>query len=389
MLFRGWKPKANKRNSFVRFYVVNKEGEFIGEGNKKLFINASTEARKTEIYNSLLGNGIDINIYDNTQELEGKLESRGLLINLVKPKFKSNIKKEITDTNLDNQENYTYKNDEQIELEANNLCIEKTPFRNETRLNTFIQVDDREPIALFETLQKNGLSISKTRLIDGSVVIKSKQDNNKKLVIVRMTASELRAAIMGKEKRAYLKAEKYYKSIQEYQNEGGLMQVVWLIESDMKNGNKQNLLNSMETLEDFSSWYNYISVICNQQLIETFNITHTAFLISTLTQGFTEQELYFPIKVGKRRIDRTAKERKKLKKKIKVINTPNGSIGDDLVSLLSLIPGINSNIAIALAKTGKTFSQITNLSQEELQYIPGIGPKNSIVIFCTFNQSAK
>ncbi|NOQ80286.1 MAG: hypothetical protein GQ546_12905 [Gammaproteobacteria bacterium] len=57
----------------------------------------------------------------------------------------------------------------------------------------------------------------------------------------------------------------------------------------------------------------------------------------------------------------------------------------DLIQILSLLPGINSVIAKKLAKTDKSFTEITQLSVDELKQIKSVDKEQAELIFKLFN----
>jgi ERCC4-type nuclease len=181
-------------------------------------------------------------------------------------------------------------------------------------------------------------------------------------------------------------AERHADYVHDRAAQGVHTRVVWIIEGEDEGS--RLLYNTLPQVKQTDGMVNYLVGVLGQHIIQSYSTNHTAYLIAKLTQGFLEQELYRPVKVGAVRIDRSKKERR-LKSAILphsaesyrgVLMAANG-----LAQMLSLMPGIKTNVAKEMAATGLSLAQIVNMSLEEISALKGVGPKSAKEIHDLFN----
>ena len=412
MLFKPWKP--NTSTVFIRFYVSGTDGEYIGKKANKLHVTAPSASRKKAIEDFLESVGIDINAI-GLRELSEQLHGMGLIDSylprdVASRKARSQSSNVVGQGRFEQRRNYfgrvdgqpyagraddfSFKDSTQEALynEALHLDVTSAPFKDSTLKDAVVLVDHREPSDLFARLSKTGIKdIQLSSLPAGDVLITSKSDSSRVLLIERKTITDLYNNITSDAKHAHEQAERYYRSVVNSASEGVHMQVIWIVECEKNTvGQIRTLYNVLPQVKQMDGWINYISGICGQQTIQTYNLNHTAYIIAKLIQGFIEQSLYYPVKVRNSRVDISSSERKKLNKALvqpSVDITDKGviSAADGLKGLLSLMPGINTRVAHALAMTGKSLAEITAMSEAELNEIRGIGSKTAKIIFQVFN----
>jgi ERCC4-type nuclease len=392
MQFKPWKPKTS--NVYIRFYIGDSD-EYIGK--VKGIVSINSQYRKDEINSFLISQGINILEVSGITEMGTILEEKGLLTtqNTRRYQQNSNVYGFNTRENKNNYkqpDNFEFRNLSPNDLYNNslNLNVSKAPFLESTIKNTIIQFDHREPSALHELLFQTRLNVIRCQLNEGDILIRSEVDESRILLIERKTITDFYQGLVSNDKHCHEQAERYYSLTQEYASKGIFLQVVWIMEGE-KNGSRL-MYNALPEIKQMDGWVNYIQIILNQHIVQSYSLNHTAYLIAKFVQGFQEQSLFYKVTVGGVRIDKTKTQRKEME--IKPIVNNNVSHGviqskDGIESLLTLIPSINKKVAKELVSTGMSFAEIVNLSENELNNIKGIGKKTAYSIYSTFNDRKK
>ena len=169
-----------------------------------------------------------------------------------------------------------------------------------------------------------------------------------------------------------------------YASEGVSLQVIWIVEGEeASDGTIRGLYNLLPQVKQVDGWMNYLIAVCGQYVVPTFNTNHTCYMIAKLAQGWVEKSLYYPVKVGNVRVDKSRRERTAMtgefKAPVKAERSHRGVIraDDGLIGMLGIMPCINRKIAENLAKTGRTFVEIVSMTEAELKEIDGIGDKTA------------
>ncbi|WMN81084.1 helix-hairpin-helix domain-containing protein (plasmid) [Vibrio parahaemolyticus] len=406
MQFRPWKPSSS--DVYIRFYVVGREGEFLSKIGNRIQVTSPSNARKIEITRFLHSVGIDIQTV-GLRELAMLLDEKGLTQSSNHTRGRTYHQESRFDQAMNNvigegrfksrnafgkDSNFSFSDSslEQLYNEALHLDVSSAPFKDSTYKDAIVLVDHREPAELFNKLSSTGIkNVHPTSLPDGDILVTSQSDPSRVLLIERKTLTDLYNNITSDNHHAHEQAERYYRSMVSNANEGIYMQVVWIVEGERKEqGQIRTLYNVLPQVKQMDGWLNYISAICCQQTIQTFNLNHTAYMVAKLIQGFVEQSLYYPVKVRNMRVDMSSTERKKMNKAlIQSDSEPSHkgviSASDGLKGILAILPGINTKVAYELAMSGKSLAEIVNMTENELLEIKGIGNKTAKQIFKIFN----
>lgn len=368
VLFRYWAPENAPTRG--RFYVEGGGGEFICWQHAKLVIVKATASRRAEILRFLLDRGIDLGALGGMQPLGEQLDRCRLLVG------GRGAAKRTNTTDSEDQYGFLDLAPEDLYRASQTLDVASVPCRAETIKDAVITVDHREPEPLFDTLVRSPFRVERASLPAGDVRVSSERDN-RTLLIERKTVTDLYNGITGEERHCHEQAERYWLLAQEQASQGGLLRVVWLIEAE-QNGRRQ-LYNALPKIAQTDGWVNYLVGILGQSVVTTFSTNHSAYLIAKMAQGFLEGCLYYPVKVGAKRIDLGHRERQRLTARPAA---PAGEPADhgviqgahSLASLLALFPGVSTRAARGLAATGLSLAEIANLGEDALLEIEGVGP---------------
>ncbi|MEH0791131.1 hypothetical protein KW882_02360 [Vibrio parahaemolyticus] len=390
--FKPWVPKG--KTLPVRFYINGNSKEYLSKVSNKIQVTALTVGRKREIEAFLFEHGIDLNTVGLT-ELGNRLSSVGLVSgggrgattasrsysrgNVVQASF-GRKHRSIDDVDF----SFVNKSQEDLYHEANRLKPSDTPFKDSSRRSLAIAVDHREPSALINGVKSIGLNTTVMSLDAGDVLVSDMTDSSRLLLIERKTITDLYTNISGENKHAHHQAERYYDMMVEYASEGVSLQVVWVVEGEeASDGTIRGLYNVLPQVKQVDGWMNYLIAVCGQYVVPTFNTNHTSYMIAKLAQGWVEKSLYYPVKVGNVRVDKSRRERTAMtgefKAPVKAETSHRGVIraDDGLIGMLGIMPCINRKIAENLAKTGRTFVEIVSMTEAELKEIDGIGDKTA------------
>ncbi len=399
MLFKPWYPKGS--DVAMRFYSVENGEEYIGKVSGIVCVVAPSAHSKEQLTSRLKLNGFDVNNVSGIRDAAKQLSELGLLQagqssrNSHSESYSSNVHQftggrrqpAAPNYSANNYRHYSdnYRQSTAQELceQANNLSIETAPFKDSTRKNALISIDSREPSNLHSLLRRTGLNISRELLDDGDIIIQDKRDPNRMLLIERKCITDAANSVFSS--HLHDQAERYWMKKQEWAREGKELQVIWIFEGE--NNGSTMMYNTLEQIKQMDGVVNYLIAILNQHVAQTFSTQHTAYLISKFTQGFLEQSLYYPVKVGGIRVDRSKKERQGLAGNATESHSNHGvsRAKNGIAGMLACLPGINTKVASALEATGKPYAEIVNLSVNELLTINGIGQKTAVHFFELMN----
>lgn len=376
MKFKPWKRK-DSNGPYLRFYD-NSSGAYIcktGGRNGKLEIQGGTHFSREKVAEALLSEGIvlsDIGLRELNEiminrnfDIGGSFNYRSEE-NVVKGKFGLDLR---SNTHLNNE----------TEIQDVSSC----PFLSSTQKNGYIIVDTREPSSLFNKISELNINnIQNAQLPLGDILIGDSR-NQDVLLIERKTIKDLNRSITTS--HAHDQAERYYDKQREMEALGIRMQVIWIVEGE--NEGQRMLYNALPKSVQMDGWVNYIATIVNQQTIQSYNENHTAYLIGKLAQGFIEKSLYYKVKSGNPLVNRVHNHEPLIHSHDEENDHGVTRVNNSLASMLSYIPSIKSNVAEELSKLNKTFSEITQMSIDELMKVKGIGKKSSQEIYNDFNKS--
>ena len=348
-------------------YVIFKSGQITVHGDNPLVIESITQHLKE--------NGIGLASIDNAASLLTFLKSIPELSN-----SSSNIKPIWGSfTELENNKTTMELCNETKRQDLSTIKF-KFKFNADSRKNAFLRVDHREPLALQTMLYNCQIESTDTsQLALGDILIGSK-DGKSELIIERKTA-DLSQSIMGPQKHGHDQIERYFQHQQEQLAKGIHVKVIWIIENE----EKRTVYNSLELAKQVDGWINLQVAISDQYMVTSFNLEHTAYLVTKFAQGFLERKLTYPVKVNGKRID-TAKPHKfrnpeTLDTHDRGINRAQASIAATLCGM----PNIPSNVAKELASTGKSLREIFAMDLTAILALKGIGEKRGTDISSTFN----
>jgi ERCC4-type nuclease len=334
---------------------------------------------KTKLIEHLIKNGIHLNEINNVEILKPRINACPPILGFNKREIFKNAN--FFETLKNNKDCVTLYN------ETNNEDLSKPPFKASTIKNTIITIDHREPNDFIELfLCSKLLNISNGTLELGDYLFEDELTGDQ-LIIERKTITDFTESVKGDKHRAHSQAERLYKHQSEMQSNGKRCKIVWIIEGEDQG--KRMLYNGLPKAKEVDGMVNYLEIILNQSVIQSFNKKHSVYLMLKMAQGFIEQELFYKVKIegtGKR-IDLSKKDRLHFKNNTCSEEHKTGviSINDGLAAMLSYLPNIKSNAAIELANTNKSFKDIVAMEIDELSDIKFIGKETAIKIYNTFN----
>lgn len=256
-------------------------------------------------------------------------------------------------------------------------------FKASTIKNGYILVDHREPLSL-QTMMYNCQidSVDVAQLPLGDIVVGFK-DQSCELIIERKRIKDANYGITNENHHAHDQIERYYQYVQEKAEQGIHVKVIWIFENE----DERTLYNSLNLAKQVDGWVNLSIAISDQYIATSFNLVHTAYLVTKFAQGFLERKLTYPVKVNGQRIDKEKPH--KLRKAIVVDKEDRGILraSASIAATLALMPGIPTNIAKELASTNMSINQITSMTFEQIKAIKGVGDKRANEIFSMFNDA--
>lgn len=377
MKLNAWKP-SDSNGPYTRFYMQDNSGTFVGLKGRNMVIDGGTNENMSKLNIFLVENDIFIN-FISIKKLKELLDEKGVVDYSSKRKYNPK-KKSSYDNVISGDFGKNIKSSQSLNNETRMQVASSCPFKAPTIKNGYIVVDSREPKELFDIIETINIdNIQYGSLPLGDIVIGDIRNKNI-LLIERKTITDLTKSI--KNNHAHDQAERYFDEKERMARLGYDMQVIWIVEGE-DNGDRM-LYNCLEKGVNVDGWVNYIATIVGQQTIQSFNMNHTAYLVGKLAQGFIERKLYYPVRSGNPLINR------KHESYVSSLAEDQGDHGvtrasNGLASMLSYIPAIKTNVATELAKTGKTYSEITQMSIKELLEIKGVGKKSAEEIYSDFN----
>jgi ERCC4-type nuclease len=271
------------------------------------------------------------------------------------------------------------KSQDQLYHEAANLDPSSIKFKNHIRKSLSIVVDHREPDELFTLLDRSQIdSVDIAQMPLGDIFV---TDGKSELIFERKTITDFDVSIRGDDHRAHSQVERYYEYQQSMARKGVAVRFIWIIEGE--NEGARGLYHGLPEIKQMDGMINYITGISDQYLVSTYNLTHTAYLITKLIQGYFERELTYKVRIHDSRVD---KKHDRVLMDVPESTQDRGVTRkvDGLAPMLSYIPGISSNVAKELAATGKSFAEIVQMNREELLAIKGVGAGKADIIIASF-----
>ncbi|TNC80198.1 MAG: hypothetical protein C9356_14825 [Oleiphilus sp.] len=384
MLFRPWKPKGS--DFYIRFYVEHGDGDFIGKKGGGLEITAASQIRKVEIGNFLRSHGIDVDLI-GMAELHQALKQNSLLV-FQRGGGKQNTRSSVAKPAVtDDGHSFSFANKTPEELFEDSLTLvpSKAPFKASTLKNGFIGMDHREPEGLKSLVESIPLETFSASLPNGDFVIGDRKNPTRELIVERKTITDFYTGIVRDDRHCHEQAERYFSYAQERAKEGVYIQVIWVIEAE--NQGKRLLYNTLPEVKQIDGMVSYLTVINRQSVVQSYGENHTAYLIAKFAQAFIEESLFYPVKVNDIRIDKTKSQRHAISGLPDQSDSNHGVVisTQGLEQMLSVFPGIKSNVAKELAKTGRSFAEIVSMSVDELKSVKGIGTQSAIKLHHYFN----
>lgn len=376
-MYRQWKKNYGNR-TIIRYYSKSMEGVYLTLAKGRVAVNGtSSELQCRLVESELIEHGInpDNTSHDELAALTGggarQLTSRGGLTPIPEPIGGH------------------AKNHYHATLQKQVKSIAK--INVSTLKNTTILIDHREPDAILHALKEGGFNAFKTALPDGDFFVlddaSSPEMAQRAFLVERKTVSDLRQGIISEDKHCHDQAERYEDLRQAWAKEGRELKVFWFVESE-KEGSL-TLYNALDKTEQMDGWVSYLMSILNQPVVQTYSTNHTAYLLAKFTQGFVQQALPFPVKIGTRRVDKAKKDRINAKQSISFTTSSgerNAIRSDDGVrGMLINLPHINTRVAKVLADTGMSFKEIVSLDVSQLASFEGIGQVSAERIYHAFN----
>jgi ERCC4-type nuclease len=382
VLFNPWRPAG--KNFLSRIYATTADKAFLHWKGGRVQITAETGKARMEIESVLAGHGINLLLCKNLYDLESQLGAAGLIQEHTG--FKKTTVTDYSFRDLSPEELY----EESRSLVAGKSTSGKCLFSASTMRNAVVAVDHREPDELFRLLGKSDLNVIQKNLTEGDVLIQSQADDSRVMLIERKTVTDLYTGITSENRHCHDQAERYWTLANEAAKNGVFIQVVWIIEGEKKGA--RSLYNCLPQIQNMDGWVNYLTAVLGQHIVQTYSIEHTAYLIAKFIQGFIEQTLINPVRIGNLRVDRSGQARKEARYQLIGQTDTNHGVtkgSHGLKELLSVLPGINSKVAEGLANTGLSLAEIVNLDKDELKAVKGIGAKTADSIYETFQLRLK
>lgn len=375
MQFRPWKPKGDK-GIYKRFYLADGQKVFLSKSGSFIGITGGSASLRSEINIFLIEKDIILSNIGLRELNELMVENN--LITFTKQKSNSSKGSSKMEFTQNTKTNMTLAKETMAQDPS--TCKFKAP----TRKNGFIIVDGREPKELFDKINKLGIdTIQHAHLELGDILIGDTRTKDV-LLIERKVITDLSASI--KSNHGHDQAERYFDKQQEMAALGYRMQVMWIVEG--QDGGARMLYNGLPSAFHVDGWVSYIATIVGQQTVQSYNMDHTAYLVGKFAQGFIEKELFRKVHSGNPLINRKHEH---------TVIVPTSETSDHgvtrasngLDALLSYIPSIKRNVATELAKLGKDYAEIMQMSVKELLDVKGVGKQSAQEIYNDFHTESK
>lgn len=405
MKFIPWSPKG--QNKIVRVYISDFKGVSIGRlsGILSLGITKATQQEAQQINAVLSGQGIELDTMTSISHFVSELESKGLIqgkskvVNINSKAMDNIINDVLTETadyakpNNSFTPAYRTRSLAQLSNDTTKFDIRKIPMLSKTRKNLLVELDHREPHGIADILRSAGIRVDIVALAEGDVKVTLEGNDSQEMLWERKTISDLSASIQSQNRHAHDQCERMNLFREHRMTEGCSVGVFWIYE--YQNNAQTSLYSGLELTQSTDGWLSYVQAICGQQVVHSFNEYHSACLILKFSQGYFEQELRnkVTIKSSGVRVDRTKSERiyvhdqltgespDKAKSPDTGVTRPAQGVG----GILASFPGLSVKAAKSLAGTGRSMSQIMQMSVDEMVLLDGIGKKTANHIYSLFH----
>jgi ERCC4-type nuclease len=355
-----------------------------------LVIDAPDPFTEKRINEFLLKNGINIEVL-TMRSLLSAFSSKNLLQTYVQGQKRNTRQSGHSFTSNENfQKSGSYLKKTPLDLinESNQLDLETAPFRDSSLSDLSVIISSNEPRLLYDKFMLTKLqNVSYAKLDIGDIIITSKSTGDT-LLIERKIIQDLNQSVMVGA-HSHDQSERMFDAVNTLKYEGKRARAIWMIEA--QDDGKHLLDSSLEKIQQISGLFAYFDLINDQSVYQTWSMNHTVYLACKFAQAFFEQKLFYKVKSNPSPfIHRSKKERLAAKAIDPVSVTRDSGVtthtSNDLYQMLSYIPSINIGVAKELAGTGKSFAEITQMSQKELEAIKGVGKKTAELIFSSFNK---
>lgn len=373
-------PYTPPNTSFpVRFYA-SLEGVSIGKQKNRLTVIAPDVFTQRRVINFLRERGVELNKLGLRQVGHALMEA-GLISRSPRQQRGRHSNHAYTAKPVYDGHG---KSINALIIESNQLDLSKAPFRECTLKDVSVLVSSNEPPHLVSLFHKTQLpSVHAAHLPVGDIVITNK--NGDTLFIERKTINDLRVSVT-QDQHAHDQSERLFDEVCRLKQEGKRAMAVWLVEA-MPDGHAL-VAEALDDIQMVDGLLNYFTMINEQPVFQTYSTHHTVYTAAKLIQGFFEQKLYYAVKTSNPSVNRSKKARLAAKQHSPARQTGSGvtrHTSDNLVDILSYLPGITTATAKTLAQTGKSLMQMTQMSEAELAAVHGIGKKSAARIYRAFN----
>jgi len=369
------------------FYVEGMQGVKISKRQGALHVSGSDSFTHKRIEKFLLEQGIDITAM-GLREFNEQLADKGLLSSgsgRQRQQTRSFTQRPETFQSTGSFDAALKKTPERLSFEASQLDLKTCPFRNTTIKDTSVIISSNEPRALEALFQQTRLSQISYAHLPVADVVATNVKTGDTLFIERKTTHDLYDSVNNNQ-RSHDQCERMFDAVNEIRAQGKRARAIWIIESQ---STENALLHStLSTIQAVDGLINYLDLISDQSVHQSYCMKHSVYMMAKYIQGFFEQKLYYSVKSSNPSIMRSKKDRIAAKSIIANEERDSGvthHTSDALHQMLSYIPHINTAVAKELANTGKSFAEILQMSQSELEEIKGIGKKSAEKIANTFN----
>jgi ERCC4-type nuclease len=390
MKFNPYTPKGGDLP--VKYYSVDVPDVSIGK--KKgvgLCVIAPDEFTATRVNKELLSHGIDLSELSLTGLLP-ILSGAGLIERPTRhsrgynPRSYPNKGSRGGSFRGGFSENLIPKTSSDLIVEAQSLDISTAPFKVSSQKNLAVVVSSNEPNILVNLLRQSKLVHVNAAHLDVADIVVTNMKTGDTLFIERKTVQDMYQSVMNGA-HSHDQSERMFDAVQQLKLEGKRARAIWIVEAQ-QNG-KHLLDNALPKIQNMSGLVNYFDMVNEQSVHQSYSVEHTAYLVCKYAQGFMEQCLPYRVETNNPKVHRSGKER--IAAKVVDGVRASGEVGvkrhtaRDITNMLSYVPSITTKVAKNLANTGKTFSEVTLMTIEELEAIDGVGKKSAQKIFDDFN----
>lgn len=383
--FKAYPPNAEAPYAF---YVVGLQGVKItrkgGAVNGSLQISGTDSFTKRRIENELKAHGIDL-ATSGLREFYASLQDAGLVT--FGRGRSSYAGRSFTHQNRNTHsfDENLQKTPQQLMSEASMLNLSTCPFKDSTINNVSVIISSNETQALAELFRQTKLKNISVAHLPVADIIAINNKTGDTLFIERKTTQDLYSSVTV-DQRSHDQSERLFDAVNELRQQGVRARAIWLVEA--QNESNVMLHSTLPIIQAVDGLINYFDMINDQSVHQTFGMRHSVYVTAKYIQGFFEQKLCNPVQTGNTNVMRSYKERVAAKT-IQPTESRNSGVtrhtSKELAQMLSYIPSVNTAVAKALANTGKSFAEILQMTQPELEAIKGVGKKTAENIVEVFN----